>query len=63
MQTEQNVRVYAIECDGLTGKYVVEDLTTALDELQQAEYGDKYTITVEEWDRADLDALPEFDGW
>ena len=60
--TEQKVRVFVVEFEG-SGRYVVENPRNIADEIRDAEIGDKYTISVEEWDRADLDALPEFDGW
>lgn len=48
------------------GAYLAVDASGVdgvLDEIRLGELGDKFTITVEEWDRADLDALREWDGW
>lgn len=38
-------------------------LDALVSELEAAWDGDTYTLTIEHWTPAELDALPEWDGW
>lgn len=63
---DQKVQVWKLERADHPGAYLAVDASGVdgvLDEIRLGELGDKFTITVEEWDRADLDALREWDGW
>lgn len=62
------VRVYRLqmETEGTDRNWLALDnsgMRAILEELRDAEVGDRYSVTVEEWDRAEFDALPEWEGW
>ena len=64
MRTETTkVKVWKMERDGQFLAVDRSALDAIIEDMECMEEGDSFTITVEEWDKADLDALPEFDGW
>lgn len=65
MDAEAKVKVWKLERVGLGGWLAVgaNALDAIYEEIANAEPGEELKITVEEWDKAELEALPEFDGW
>ena len=62
------VRVYRLRLDdGATdGNWLALDasgMDMILEELRGADIGARFSVTVEEWDRAKFDALSEWEGW
>lgn len=62
-ETTETVKVWKLWQDG--NSYVVSEnaLDGIMEELRYAEAGDEFRVTVEEMDRAEFEALPEFDGF
>lgn len=40
-----------------------EDLQAFVQNLINSEPGTEFAVTIEEWEKEDVDALPEWDGW
>ena len=63
---DKKVQVWKIERGEFPGNFLAVDesgLDGIIDEIRHAEEGDVFTVTVEGWDKKDLDNLPEWDGW
>ena len=62
----EKVKVWKLENRDFPGDFlaVAEDgLDAIVDTVRYSEEGSAFTITIEEWDKKDLDGLPEWDGW
>jgi hypothetical protein len=60
------VRVWKLENRASPGEFLAVDSSgfdAISDGIMHAEAGESFTVTIEEWDKADLDNLPEWDGW
>lgn len=56
------VTVYIITQEG-AGFFASEDPADMAYAMIESEPGTAYTVTVEEWSRDRLEALPEWEGW
>lgn len=62
----EKVQVWKIERGEFPGNFLAVDesgLDAITDEIRHAEEGDVFMITVQDWEKKDLDGLPEWDGW
>jgi len=61
--SEPKLRMFKVSRKGM-GSWISRDWDTIRSaELEDSEIGDEITITVCEMTEAELEALPEFEGW
>lgn len=62
----EKVTVWKLENRDFPGEFLAvaeNELDALVDTVRYAEDGDAFTVTIEKWDKKDLDNLPEWDGW